>query len=295
MALYAFDGTGNEDHDGTLKDSNVLMFFNGYEDPLKTQEPGEHGRSLYLKGIGTRAKEFIGKTLAEQFGIGGHKRVDDAMARLEKNFAAGDTDIDVTGFSRGAALAISFANEVAKKHPDRQIRFIGVFDIVGEFGAPGQHFNAGHDLRFPPNVRRCYHAMAMDEHRALFQLTRLTGSGAREEGRLVEAWFRGVHSDIGGGNDNPNLNWIALNWMYANAVREGLPIPKSAVADNLARRKDPPQINEKFEVGPLRDIRKTDVIHSSVLLDKGKDPLHPLNNPGYPCGRIDDAGKVTPP
>ena len=71
MALYAFDGTGNEDREGTLKDSNVLLFFNAYEDPLKTQEPTGNGRSVYLKGIGTRAKEFVGKALAEQFGIGG--------------------------------------------------------------------------------------------------------------------------------------------------------------------------------------------------------------------------------
>jgi uncharacterized protein (DUF2235 family) len=294
MALYAFDGTGNEDHEGTLKDSNVLMFFNAYEDPLKTQEPGENGRSLYLKGIGTRAKEIVGKTLAEQFGIGGHKRIGDALARLDKNFDAGDTNIDVTGFSRGAALAISFANELAKKHPERQIRFIGVFDIVGEFGAPGQHFNAGHDLHFPPNVKRCYHAMAMDEHRALFQLTRLTGSGANEQGRLVEAWFRGVHSDVGGGNDNPHLNWIALNWMYQNAVREGLPISKAAIAENLARRKDPQEVSRKLEVGLPRNIRKPDLIHASVVLDKGPDPVHAHNNPSFACARIDDAGKIAP-
>lgn len=294
MALYAFDGTGNEDREGTLRDSNVLMFFNGYEDPQKTQEPSENGRSLYLKGIGTRAKEIVGKALAEQFGIGGHQRISDALARLDKNVAAGDSDIDVAGFSRGAALAISFANELAKKHPERQIRFIGVFDIVGEFGLPGQHFNAGHNLHFPPNVKRCYHAMAMDEHRGLFQLTRLTKLDSGQQGRLVEVWFRGVHSDIGGGNDNPHLNWISLNWMYENAVREGLPIAKAAIAENLSRRKEPPQINEKLEVGPLRNILKGDLIHSSVVFDKG-NAAHPHNNPAFSCARIDDAGEITPP
>src|SRR5881296_917061 len=127
MALYAFDGTGNEDKKDTINDSNVLLFFNGYNDPLKTQESDRDGRSLYLKGIGARAKEVAGKTVAEAFGIGGHERIKEALARLEKNFASGDTVIDVAGFSRGAALAISFANELAEEHPDRSIRFIGVF------------------------------------------------------------------------------------------------------------------------------------------------------------------------
>jgi uncharacterized protein (DUF2235 family) len=292
MALYAFDGTGNEDREGTAKDSNVLLFFNAYEDPLKTNETATDGRSLYLKGIGTRAKELVGKSLAEAFGIGGHERIKEALARLDKNFAAGDTDIDVVGFSRGAATAISFANKLATQHPERSIRFIGVFDIVAEFGLPGQHFNAGHNLKFPPNVKRCYHAMALDEHRAVFQLTRLSGTGTNEDSRLVEVWFRGVHSDVGGGNDNQHLNWIALNWMYANAIREHVPIPTTAVAENLARRQDPQEISEKLEVGLLREIRRTDLLHSSVQLDKGS-PQHPHNNPKFPVARIDDSGKIT--
>src|SRR6185436_15222611 len=101
-------------------------------------------------------------------------------------------------------------------------------DVVGEFGLPGEHVNAGHNLKFPPNVLHCYHAMALDESRLLFPLTRLTGTGSNEENRLQEVWFRGVHSDVGGGNGNRGLNWIALNWMYENARRNGLPITDAA-------------------------------------------------------------------
>ena len=63
MALYAFDGTGNEDKRDTEHDSNVLWFFNAYDDPLKTQETTKDGRSVYLKGIGARAKEIVGKSV----------------------------------------------------------------------------------------------------------------------------------------------------------------------------------------------------------------------------------------
>ena len=44
MALYAFDGTGNEDKPDTDKggfDSNVLHFFRAYEDPAKDVDPPE--------------------------------------------------------------------------------------------------------------------------------------------------------------------------------------------------------------------------------------------------------------
>ena len=293
MALYAFDGTGNEDKRDTEHDSNVLFFFNAYDDPLKTQETTKDGRSVYLKGIGARAKEIVGKSVAEAFGIGGHERIKEALTRLDKNVAAHDTDIDIVGFSRGAALAISFANTLAEKRPGLTIRFMGVFDIVGEFGLPGEHLNAGHNLSSPKNVKRCYHAMALDEHRAVFQLTRLAKSDAPPNDGMVEVWFRGVHSDVGGGNDNPHLNWVALNWMYRNALREGLRLVPNALEENLKRRRDPQKISDKFEIGPLRKIRDNDLLHASVQLDKGSF-IHPHNNPKGPIARIDDDGNITP-
>jgi uncharacterized protein (DUF2235 family) len=113
MALYAFDGTGNEDREGDDRDSNVLDFFRGYDDPLKNRDPKEEGGSLYLKGIGTRPRTSIGRKIGIAFGIGGHRRVRQAPDRLEDNFEAGDDAIDIVGFSRGAALALSFANEIS--------------------------------------------------------------------------------------------------------------------------------------------------------------------------------------
>ncbi len=155
MALYAFDGTGNEDRPDTAEggfDSNVLHFFRAYQDPDKDlQETNDRG-SLYLKGIGRRAETHTGSVVAQAFGLGGHLRIGIMMDRLAHNCDAGDTTIDVIGFSRGAALAVSFANEVARKLPMLRIRFLGVWDIVGEFGLPGRFVNAGHDLR--PAVQR---------------------------------------------------------------------------------------------------------------------------------------------
>ena len=39
MALYAFDGTGNEDQDRDDRDSNVIDFFSAYIDPNKNTDP----------------------------------------------------------------------------------------------------------------------------------------------------------------------------------------------------------------------------------------------------------------
>ena len=98
-------------------DSNVLAFFRAYQDPDKDlQETNDRG-SLYLKGIGRRAETHTGSVVAQTFGLGGHLRIGIMMDRLAHNCDAGDTTIDVVGFSRGAALAVSFANEVARKLP----------------------------------------------------------------------------------------------------------------------------------------------------------------------------------
>jgi uncharacterized protein (DUF2235 family) len=292
MALYAFDGTGNEDRTDDAFDSNVCDFFHAYDDPLKNDDPSKERGSLYLKGIGQMAKTPIGDIVAGALGFGGHKRVRLAMDRLENNIEAGDRTIDIVGFSRGAALAISFANEIAEHMPGQSIRFIGVWDIVGQFGAPGEHINAGHDLDFPPNVEHCFHAMALDESRLFFPLTRL-GKGRDTSPRLHEVWFRGVHSDIGGGNGNRGLNWIALNWMYVAAVRCGLPISQAAIAKNLVDNAIAQQISEhKLDAGRVRLILEHDLLHLSVQLTPGIIG-RPHNNPAFACARIDDAGVIS--
>jgi uncharacterized protein (DUF2235 family) len=285
MALYAFDGTGNEDFDGDDRDTNVLDFFRAYDDPLKDNDPDDERGSLYVKGIGKMAKTFFGDKLAEAFGIGGHRRVRQALRRLRNNLRAGDTAVDVVGFSRGAGIAVSFANELAETLPDVQIRFMGLFDLVGQFGLPGERLQAGHDLGCPRNVRRCYHAMALDENRGLFPLTRLLRDDKPVDG-FTEVWFRGVHSDVGGGNGNRGLNWIALHWMFEAAKRHGLPILQSHVDRNLADRHLPQQVKAHgMSLGVRRTVRATDLMHVSV------QPL-PGDAANLMLARMDDAGTI---
>jgi len=304
MALYAFDGTGNEDRaedgQGNSLDSNVLDFFRGYSDPNGNDDPKKDTGSLYLKGIGTLARSALGEKVAMAFGIGGHRRIRLAMERLENNFDAGDTEIDVIGFSRGAAVAVSFANRLAKRFPDVRIRFLGLWDIVGQFGAPGKDVNAGHDLDMPSNVDHCYHAMALDETRLLFPLTRLRRRNETPPALLHEVWFRGVHSDVGGGNGNPGMNWLSLHWMYQQALRHKLPIANKAVESNVKDSFDTqgqPRARRisahKLDAGIEREVFENDALHYSVWFRPDPNGAA-LNEPPHIklLSRVDDTGAV---
>jgi hypothetical protein len=103
--------------------------------------------------------------------------------------------------------------------------------------------NFGHNMRLPQSgLRYCFHALALDEKRLSFIPIRLAGA--------YEVWFRGVHSDIGGGNGNIGLNDIALKWMMCKAKAALLPITD---ADIQALHPDPNADPNKDM--PLLDIR----------------------------------------
>jgi hypothetical protein len=100
MALYAFDGTSKEDETENEKDTNVVRFARAYR-----------GRRFYRPGVGTRFGG-IGRLFGRWVGAGLHQRVDEAVDALERNFERGDREIDVVGFSRGAAGALHFVNQI---------------------------------------------------------------------------------------------------------------------------------------------------------------------------------------
>src|SRR5688572_24079286 len=122
MALYAFDGTWNREHDQAhySENSNVVKFAKAYRDNKAVfQKKGdemlvvENDRG-YFTGPGTR-HGVVGKMFGGMMGMGGRTRVKEALARAERKFAAGDRIVDVVGFSRGAAIALHFVNELAEK------------------------------------------------------------------------------------------------------------------------------------------------------------------------------------
>jgi len=290
MALYAFDGTWNTDKPNADQDTNVVWFHNAYT-----------GSKRYWKGVGTRFS-FIGKIVGGINGAGGFERIEDALKELKKNFAAGDTVVDVVGFSRGAALAVHFANKVGKQTDlaggqPPVVRFLGVWDIVGSFGLPGNDIDLGFDLKTPPSAQHILHCMALDERRLFFPLTRLSGSRPNEGARLMEAWFRGVHSDVGGGDMAQGLSSIALNFMFTQATMAGLPIDPAVVLKNAQRMNAdcPISVHQEHrleELQPFRTLTIYDLVHVSVKPRQDSGDRH-HNNPPATLARVNDAGERT--
>src|SRR6185312_17055559 len=153
-----------------------------------------------------------------------------------------------------------------EEQPGAEVRFLGRWDVGACFGLPGNDLNIGWHLTLPDNVKKCYHAMALDERGGNFCLTRvIPRTGGMVGDRLKEVWFRGGHSDIGGGQC-PGLSNIALCWMLRRAKEAGLPV----VEDKLKQHEllcDPDAVVSKsFDLikDPQRTINPGDFVHESV-------------------------------
>ncbi|NOZ10192.1 MAG: DUF2235 domain-containing protein [Gammaproteobacteria bacterium] len=223
MALYAFDGTLNEDEPDDKNDTNVIKFKNACGDK----------NTFYVEGVGLRGG-WLGKVLGGGFGAGGKKRIKEAYKALEGHFRI---------------------------------------------------------LTLPTSVQKCFHAMALDERRGTFKVQRIVTSviNANAEGRLFEVWFRGVHSDVGGGNRNTGLSSIALHWMYKRAQSCGVLIPNSEI-QTQATKMEPGAAISKNKIDPVKDplrpISWTDVVHYSVAYRKG------AHNPPDGLQVVDDDGNI---
>ena len=244
MALFAFDGTWNQERsdDTQYKNTNVSRFHAAYRRHSGTDD-------FYRAGVGTRFG-VVGKVLGGAFGLGELPRLNEAYDHLCATWANGDRVIDIVGFSRGAATTLDFCHIIQERGirapgTDRvvdanpQIRFLGVWDVVAAFGIANlglSDLNIGHHLSLPKaNLKYAFHALALDERRPSFLPTRLRGA--------CEVWFRGVHSDVGGGNTNRGLNDIALTWMLSKAKAVGLPI----ASDDIQSLKPDPRATPRFD------------------------------------------------
>lgn len=130
--------------------------------------------------------------------------------------------------------------QVAFRKSDRRacpaIRYIGVWDTVGSLGAPGwlgKFVNgrkyAFHDVGLSAPIQNAYHALAIDEHRVPFAPT-LWQRPPGWPGELEQAWFAGVHSNVGGSYKPDGAANEALHWLVEKAERLGLAFDNAALA-----------------------------------------------------------------
>jgi uncharacterized protein (DUF2235 family) len=243
LYLFAFDGTWRNRTSGTL--TNVELFRRYYDPSL------DESNSFYRRGIGAPEdgesdwENAVDRVLGGVTGLGGRQMLDDALGHLKDlvNGVIGDGSfngvIDIVGFSRGAAVGRAFANEVfalmdagyyrealsrGGSCRSLRIRFMGLFDTVAAFGIPTNAANAGYDLTIDDRVGTVAHAIALNEHRAAFDLVSIQYSeyAANTSQLRQERGFIGAHSDIGGGYGDSDLSDFALRWMHSQAVAAGV-------------------------------------------------------------------------
>lgn len=254
--VFSFDGTGNEPGDATgftedesvsnVLKLHVLMGGGLQTDKSATTTPGGNSQEThYYNGIGTREGSYpipllgrlittvrchVNMAFAPTFGDA--RRI---LREAEADFRAtgcqpGDKLV-VFGFSRGAALARKFVSRLLDAREDREVSFLGVFDTVAAMnGVHRKGEKISSDVVFEngtlnDRVNRAVHIVALDEDRVPFTPT-LINRDSDNPDRILEVWFPGVHSDVGGGYWYDGLSDQALQFMIEQC--------QQALQDDLA-------------------------------------------------------------
>jgi len=196
-----------------------------------------------------------------------------------------------------------------KSNGEIPIRFIGVFDTVGALGVPFEiedeiwQAKAGsraeriknkllgwvdklgdrlrrpitgfHDTALGDNIEEAYHAVAIDEERALFPPQ-----------KVKQRWFAGVHSDVGGGypvQDSEKLAHIPLHWIVSKALDAGLYFKPESVAELTSR------VN-KLALAPQHDsmTKGWKIVHDGLDRKKILRPIGNEDRASQPTGTVAD-------
>ncbi|KIW38353.1 uncharacterized protein PV06_09325 [Exophiala oligosperma] len=107
------------------------------------------------------------------------------------------------------------------------IKAICCWDTVGSLGIPrvgwleslglqarGMHKYEFYDTRLNPCVENAFQALALDERRGPFAPA-VWEKRDGDRTNLVQCWFSGVHSNVGGGYEDQELANITLAWMMS--------------------------------------------------------------------------------
>jgi len=271
--VLCFDGTGNEIR--AKANTNVIRLFRALEnttgDQIVYYDPGVG--TFSSAGASTRMGQRVSRTLGLAFGVGIKTNLAEAYTFLMNQWEPGDR-IYLFGFSRGAYTARALAGmlhvvgiprassenlvqyAIAKyaprgdwteKHSDEAqlfaelvsrapngsfsvpVHYLGIWDTVS---APGI-FEKDH--RFVktaelPNVESGRHAVSIDERRRPYKVDLVRNKA------IEEAWFTGVHSDVGGGFKDNRLANISLLWVLDGARKRGILMRQKAELRGLPQR-----------------------------------------------------------
>ncbi|QSN64244.1 DUF2235 domain-containing protein [Caballeronia sp. M1242] len=142
-----------------------------------------------------------------------------------------------------------------EKRRNIPIRFLGLWDTVSAYGVPILPLKRAidatiwpmmfGDLKLSPHVKRACHALSLDDERSTFHPLLWdetdepqigAAHGRIEPGRITQAWFPGVHCNVGGGYPEDQLSLVSLHWILTEAIAVGIRVLPSALADVVANQ-----------------------------------------------------------
>lgn len=252
--VFNFDGTGNEPEDANQdiaykakqeddNISNVLklhLMMGGNLYPLGSEHYGCSRESsvdhcFYYQGVGTYGS-WLKRKVNQGLSLENHdvaEIINRAKDDFKQYYLSGDLVL-VTGFSRGAALARRFVSIIAKElieECNSPFVFLCVFDTVASIGLPNLSTASrpDYDVVFEDGctvssiVKQATHMVSLDDKRRAFQPTLMN----HDPERILELWFSGAHSDVGGGYYRDGLSDItlsyAMKWFEFMGRTQGLP------------------------------------------------------------------------
>ncbi|GFM80341.1 hypothetical protein PSCICN_10330 [Pseudomonas cichorii] len=317
-AEHGYDGNGSSPDNSYGNDtSNIARLYDLYRDQADItidSDAEEAALKVYIEGIGTISggtdSLYSQGTGRGETGVLARVKQSPPLIAKRMQFFINNNpqatirriEVDIFGFSRGAAAARHFANDVLKgansllartipvdskmlatgfawQVPrDVRLNFIGLFDTVagivsplaGDF-SPGNAHNPGLDLALPASAaHKIVQFVARDEYRLNFALT-------RTDNDIV---LPGSHSDIGGGYLPRTRERLLLSKAVSSLERLGTPDEYSSAYRQTLRTTDP-LLNRLIEQG----IKFKPAIWS-VRQPHSRDALYPEKRV-YVAARID--------
>lgn len=141
-------------------------------------------------------------------------------------------------------------------HGNVRIKFVGVYDTVGALGVPipaAAHVNEPivgfHNTTLGDTIEKAVQALAVDEKRGPYVpalWTQAANAAALAGQRVLQVWFPGVHSDVGGGYHDKGIGDHTWDFMMRQAADAGLVIDPGQRTPPLTLDSLPPQ-HESFD------------------------------------------------